>query len=123
MEEIVYNRCDGVISKLTKIAENKYIDKLGIVIDLDKCAILGKTSPNIIDLIEVGDYVNGYKVEEVMEEMGTWKRFLEMTSNYTNKEIGDCTIREDREIKTIVTKEQFKSAMYEVKLWKKNGEI
>lgn len=71
-------------------------------------------SKNIIDLIEVGDYVNGYKVEEVMEEMGTWKRFLEMTLNYTNKEIGDCTIREDKDIKTILTKESYMANCYEV---------
>lgn len=74
-----------------------------------------KHSKDIIDLIEVGDYVNGYKVEEVMEEMGTWKRFLEMTSNYTNKEIGDCTIREDKDIKTILTKEQMEANQYVVK--------
>lgn len=71
-------------------------------------------SKNIIDLIEVGDYVNGYKVEEVMEEMGTWKRFLEMTLNYTNKEIGDCTIREDKDIKTILTKESYMANCYKV---------
>ena len=73
-----------------------------------------KHSKDIIDLIEVGDYVNGYKVEEVMEEMGTWKRFLEMTSNYTNKEIGDCTIREDKDIKTILTKESYMANCYKV---------
>ena len=50
-----------------------------------------------------------------MEEMGTWKRFLEMTSNYTNKEIGDCTIREDKDIKTILTKELFEANCYKVK--------
>lgn len=73
-----------------------------------------KQSKNLIDLIEEGDYVNGYKVEEVMEEMGTWKRFLEMTSNYTNKEIGDCTIREDKDIKTILTKESYMANCYKV---------
>lgn len=46
--------------------------------------------------------------------MGTWKRFLEMTLNYTNKEIGDCTIREDKDIKTILTKEQYQANCYKV---------
>lgn len=113
MQEIMYNRCDGTISKLTKIDERRYIDQFGIVIDLDKCAILGKTSSNIIDLIEVGDYVNGSKVVDVMEDIETGELHLEMTYNYTNEEKGDCTIY-NKDIKTIVTKEQFKAMEYEM---------
>lgn len=70
-----------------------------------------KHSKNIIDLIEVGDYVNGSKVLEIMEDMNTGEIHLEMTSNYTNQEIGDCTIY-DKDIKTIVTKESFKEREY-----------
>lgn len=70
-------------------------------------------SPNLIDLIEVGDYVNGSKVLDVMENMKTREVHLEMTVNYTNEELGDCTIY-NKDIKTIVTKEQFEPISYKV---------
>lgn len=70
-------------------------------------------SKNITDLIEVGDYVNGYKVVDIMENMETGEIHLEMTSDYTNEIIGDCTIYND-DIKSIVTHEQFASIEYKV---------
>ena len=73
-----------------------------------------KHSPKIIDLIEVGDYVNGYKVVDIIEDMKTGELNLEMTSDYTNQEIGDCKIY-NKDIKSIVTKEQFASIKYKVK--------
>lgn len=59
-----------------------------------------KASHNIIDLIEVGDYVNGYYVEDVL------KTFVNVAvgSNYFQSP----TIYE-KNIKSIVTKEQFKN--------------
>ena len=53
-----------------------------------------KSSPNIIDLIEVGDYVNGILVTI---------RMIDNLEMYFN------------DIKSIVTKEQFKSMEYKVK--------
>ena len=60
-----------------------------------------KHSFNIIDLIEVGDYVNGEKVEEVTSD-----------GEYiiTHQHCFD-----DKSIKSIVTHEQFNSIKYEVK--------
>lgn len=60
-----------------------------------------KASHNIIDLIEVGDYVNGYKVR------GTSVSTL-LLDNFNMIKI------EDYEIKSIVTKEQFESMSYKV---------
>ena len=114
-EEIIYNRCDGVILKLTKIGENKYIDKYGIVIDLDKCAILGKTSQNIIDLIEVGDYVNGREVVEFDCEDETILAFPIYTPDGLFNTIECYVPLEEFEIKTILTKEQYEANCYEVK--------
>ena len=64
-----------------------------------------KSSPNIIDLIEVGDYVNGSYIYSVVEE---------------NKNTGqprvlftECVLG-NGDIKSIVTKEQFKNIEYEV---------
>jgi len=66
-----------------------------------------KSSPNIIDLIEVGDYVNGSYIYSVVEK---------------NKNTGQPRVlftEEDGvlgngDIKSIVTKEQFESMEYKV---------
>lgn len=73
-----------------------------------------KHSKEIIDLIEVGDYVNGYKVLDVVEDMKTGELHLEMPMDYTNQELGDCTIY-NKDIKTIITKEQIKQIEYRIK--------
>ena len=76
------------------------------------CCIV-KHSKQLIDLIEKDDYVNGSKVLAIMEDMETGELHLEMTSNYTNEEIGDCTIY-DKDIKTILTKESYMANCYKV---------
>lgn len=70
-----------------------------------------KHSKNIIDIIEVGDYVNGHRVVDIMEDIKTGEIHLEMTSDYTNKELEDCTIY-NKNIKSIVAKEKFERAEY-----------
>lgn len=60
-----------------------------------------KSSPNIIDLIEVGDYVNGKKVINKWEEPDWYGYFIKLD--------GEDTIPTIRKIESIVTKEQFKS--------------
>lgn len=76
----------------------------------DWCRIIKTTdilkhSPNIIDLIEVGDYVNGHLVEQITGfENG--EIFLEFADGkYCNAL---------RKKDTIVTKEQFKAMEYEL---------
>jgi len=68
-----------------------------------------KHSFNIIDLIEIGDYVNGYKVDNIIDGVLVHRAngidrsgFLVPIAQYND------------DIKTIVTKEQFKAAEYEV---------
>ena len=72
-------------------------------------SIIGKPSFNIIDLIKVGDYVNGHKIKEIMKE----NKFLVVTEIHKN-DIFD-TIVFNNEIKNVVTKEQFASIKYNVK--------
>lgn len=62
-----------------------------------------KSSHNIIDLIEVGDYVNGLKVYEVRNDI---KGFGVVV-------FSDCSIHECQ-IKSIVTKEQMEQMAYKV---------
>jgi hypothetical protein len=62
-----------------------------------------KASNNIIDLIEVGDYVNGTIVTTK-----TPNKYIELDYSYNRK--GCC----EEDIKTVVTKEQFESMQYKV---------
>lgn len=63
-------------------------------------------SKNIIDLIEVGDYVNGILIEDI-EEIDNKKVF------YSNGEMIAWTNR-DKGIETILTKEQYIQNCYKI---------
>ena len=63
--------------------------------------LIQKASHSIIDLIQVGDYVNGLKVYEVRNDI---KGFGVVV-------FSDCSIHECQ-IKSIVTKEQFEQMEY-----------
>ena len=65
-----------------------------------------KSSPNIIDLIEEGDYVNGYKVLNVLD-FNDNTRMLSLEKIYGSKIV-------EEDIKSIVTKECFENMKYEV---------
>lgn len=73
-----------------------------------------KHSFDIIDLIEVGDYVNGYKITSISQDP-----FIKGQINlWTDRDEIDCfgdrsTIKYiNKDIKSIVTKEQFANAEY-----------
>ena len=74
--------------------------------DDDEVYTIGKASHNIIDLIEVGDYVNGYLVLNVLD-FNDNTRLLSLERIYDNK------ITEE-DIKSIVTKEQFENMEYRI---------
>jgi hypothetical protein len=63
-----------------------------------------KSSPNIIDLIEVGDYVNGWKITTIDKRNN--KLYAEYDDGYLIQTISK------KNIKSIVTKEQFESMQY-----------
>lgn len=64
-----------------------------------------KHSKNIIDLIEVGDYVNGRKIERI-NDYGEHKR-----ADF-NLDFDDCDAVYNEDIKTILTKEQYEQNCY-----------
>lgn len=67
-----------------------------------------KSTKNIIDLIEVGDYVNGVEV--------IGKEFDNFNKEYLQCGVGDyviCTF-EVKDIKTILTKKQYENNCYKV---------
>lgn len=78
--------------------DTEYIHDLDII----------KSSKNIIDLIEVGDYVNGVEV--------IGKEFDNFDEEYLQCGFGDYVIFtfEFKDIKTILTKEQFENNCYNV---------
>ena len=67
-----------------------------------------KHSSNIIDLIEVGDIVNGSKVIDIAQ--------TEIRAVYTEDMTQKLSLipRTNKDIKSIVTKEQFKTIEYKV---------
>ena len=116
---------DGVIAKITDIIEDFSID-----CDRDvfhafcnwrpdvmeipwyyKEQYIIKSSPNIIDLIEVGDYVNGFKIDNITEKDKDHPERIAWHLTYYGDD--DIPFRND-EIKSIVIKEQFSSMEYKV---------
>lgn len=94
----------GKIDKILKLNES-YVKGVSqkdefYAYDIEKIV---KASYNIIDILEIGDYVNGYYVEDVL------KTFVNVAVgiNYFQSP----TIYE-KDIKSIVTKEQFESMKY-----------
>lgn len=76
-----------------------YINKDGNKISSRYDSIV-KHSKNIIDLIEIGDYVNGVRI-------------LDITGDYIHTDEWDCCKeRLNKKIKSIVTKQQFSSLKY-----------
>ena len=63
-------------------------------------------SHNIIDLIEVGDYVNGLLVTRILEDNETNEKYINL--------YGSVSEWEEEDIKLIVTKEQFEQMQYKV---------
>ena len=71
-----------------------------------------KHSFNIIDLIEVGDYVNGYRILNMTDISNSDKTvFTIYKSDF--KDI--CRIWGEEDIETILTHEQFEANCYKVK--------
>lgn len=118
-----YVRTRYGIKQIYEIDNNKTVWKYKFKLkkqDGDGCIDLGcfsdsdviKSSPRIIELIQVEDYVNGYKVSFVDEEpvMG---KFVQC-----DYEVSFGTTNHYRfyeaDIKSIVTKEQFESMEYKV---------
>lgn len=70
-----------------------------------------KHSKQLIDLIEVEDYVNGYRVINVINEgICPSGKCIDIDSS---KDSSECTLWEE-DIKTILTKEQYMANCYKV---------
>jgi len=76
-----------------------------------------KASHNIIELIEVGDYVNGYRVTKIGTELLDFKT---VECLFSDSWTSTCFIYGNSNIKSVVTKEQFKAMEYEVQQCQEN---
>lgn len=76
-----------------------------------------KYSFNIIDVIEIGDYVNGHKVIDIIEADVYGDEELtdrQIITEYTSYSAQNKTILNNADINQVVTKEQFESMKYVV---------
>lgn len=97
----------GTIACITEGEQGFKGDLVDIQYKFSKRAIPNQeviASYNIIDLIEVGDYVNGYEV-------------IQIDNGRLYFDVGDFSFNgiENNQIKSIVTKEQFESVSYKLK--------
>ena len=90
---------NGIV-KIDKIKDSIMIDTKGKTHFGDFI----KASHNIIDLIEVGDYVNGHRVEEID---------FENEEIFTDSEYY-CGIVEFNNVKSVITHEQMEQIEYKV---------
>lgn len=105
---------DGVIDKIVDIRDTYSERKLiafeksnSLKSDIGLKAMVVKHSPNLIDLIQCGDYVNGHLVIDIPRD-GSGAVYLEQIT----KGALIPTLKE--EIRTIVTKEMMESISYKV---------
>ena len=116
INENVRKICIG-IGKITNIVQSTiYVDmNNNLPISFERSEI-NKSRPNIKDLIEVGDYVNGEKVCYLKGQIDEKEVAHEEDILYTeyNDEYGDWYGYAEDEIETIVTHEQFSQMEYKV---------
>ena len=104
-DKYIYQRHKGIITKFIQ-KEGYYIDcATGIGAKIEEHLLLGKISDNIIDLIEVGDFVNGFPILEPIYNGNVMYGVDEGYENFL-KSFG--------EIKTILTKEQYERNCFKV---------
>lgn len=99
-------RINGIIGRVEQIGNSLFWLEDGSSYSLSDKAV--KYSKNIIDLIEVGDYVNGHKI--IMDLKQSRKHYGTIDCFVTAK---DYTF-EENEIETILTKEQYMKNCYKV---------
>ena len=140
IEEGMYVRTKKGIAKITNLDDLDNVawtDQKGIFFGIQRPSgmlhfeldddgyLIGVPSYNIIDLIEVGDYVNGYKIDYI--NLNCESPFLRSNQPYRVDNTLYRTLIEkgknynqplhfyEEDIKSIVTKEQMEAIKYEMK--------
>lgn len=104
----------GIIDKAVKILDDYifleskfFITEYGESSTFIKKTDVVKHSPNLIDLIQCGDYVNGIKVKQWFK--GVYTKGIELENGYKID-----TVNSLGKIKTVITKEMMESISYKV---------
>lgn len=105
----------GHFYKITRIDENGliYWNKIQCGWSMEQLKdIVVKHSKNIIDLIEVGDYVNGREVKHIamFEGFPDYPKLIFVDE----KHLVPGETAENKDIETILTKEQYQANCYKV---------
>ena len=102
-----YVRTKYGIERLKKENDNGWFFEKSMIIKPDNIEkYIIKSRPRIIDLIEAGDYVNGYRVLNVLD-FNDNSKMLSLENFYDSKITNE-------DIKSIVTKEQFSCMEYKI---------
>lgn len=121
-ENMYVRNCYGRIAKIEYMEDNtaycdnwlyqSYEDYITFINldDEDDIDEILKTSYNIIDILEVGDYVNGHKIVDIIHNNRKLEPSTMVCRKYGNKYIGVY----NEEIKSIVTHEQMEQMAYKV---------
>ena len=115
LRENMYIRTkDGIIAKVDYIDDdtiffNKelyktYSDSIDFL-EKDNLKRIVKASYNIIDMLEIGDYVNGRKVVDI---------FYDANDNVMNICVLGSIVYDNNEIKSVITHEQMEQMAYKV---------
>ena len=107
-KNMYYRTYSGFINKIISIKNFNEREHLlnGFYINKDT---IKKASYNIIDILEVGDYINGDKIEYIDDCEGAMREFYYDYEN-PNEDVGHW----QEEIKTIITHEQMEQMAYKV---------
>ena len=110
--EILYNRYDGIFHKYIKIGEKMWFDeKSAFVFDEDEHIMLGKTSKDMLELIEENDLVNGYRILKI-DEIHNRKAKAFLVYKHGDQEFLKIWANED--IKEIITHEQIEKDSFKI---------
>ena len=116
-ENMYVRNCYGRIAKIEYIEDNtaycdnwlyqSYEDHITFINldDEDDIDEILKTSYNIIDILEVGDYVNGYPIYEIVEYEDDTRAIVIANDNKS-------IIWEKQDIKSVITHEQIEQMAY-----------
>lgn len=68
-DKYIYQRYKGEITKYRDDGEHYINCEIGLAFKKDGNLFHGKVSENLINLIEVGDFVNGYKILDIADSI------------------------------------------------------
>ena len=98
------------IGKVIKINQDTIYVKMNFELPFAfKLENIAKHSKNLIDLVEDGDYVNGYKIIAI-----NYKENYITIQNINEFDENGIKVLQEDEIKTILTKEQMEANCYTV---------